>query len=32
MSLKSQRDKYLFDISDYNIIKEINKGGYGVIN
>lgn len=32
MMASNQRDKFLFDIKNYKIIKEINRGGFGAIN
>ena len=28
----SQREKYLFDVNNYKIVTEINRGGFGVVN
>lgn len=32
MITKKSREKYLFDINNYEIIGNINKGGFGIIN
>ena len=32
MFTKKSSEKYLFDISNYEIISNINKGGFGIIN
>ena len=31
-SIKKQSDKYLFDISNYKLIRNINTGGFGTVN
>lgn len=31
-SAKKQKDKYLFNVDDYKVVRCINRGGFGVIN